>query len=188
MDYLEGTDEAPVFAEDVQAVLRTIKQGLAPFHRVFPTLTVDRWEELVDLSLTRFTDRCIAGKIDRQKNPGGYLVKITQNSAIDYLRREAKRMSSGPVPDVAANDDAIAASVDALAGRQAVEAGLKAAWESQDDTVVRVVLAWLQVAAEHDGERPSTREVGAIVGLSHTAVSDAMNRFKTYLPEGSSPT
>ena len=183
MDSLESMGATPFTAEG----LRTIAQGLAPVHRVFPTITRDTWQEIVDLSVTRFMDSFMAGQVDRNKNPGGYLVQITRNSAIDYLRREAGRSSAEPVPDVAANDDAIAASVDALAGRQAVEAGLQAAWESQDDTVVRVVLAWLQVAAEHNGAKPSTREVAAIVQLSHTAVSDAMDRFKRYLPKGSSP-
>jgi hypothetical protein len=57
------------------------------------------------------------------------------------------------------------------------------AWEARDDTVVRVVFTWLEVAAD-TGEPPSARAVAERIGMSHTAVSDAMERFKKYLPRG----
>jgi hypothetical protein len=79
-------------------------------------------------------------------------------------------------------DDAIAATVDATAGRQAIEAALKAAWEASDDTVVKVVLGWLEEARIAPGKAPTSRDVAERAGLSHSTVINSMKKFQIYLP------
>jgi hypothetical protein len=166
--------------------LAEIYRGLAPIRRVFPTIGTEAWEDLFDEAVLRFWKACREGRVQQERNPAGYLVRIARNLAIDHIRSRSKEPVDHKVQDVAAIGDTIATTVDATAGRQAVEAGLRAAWEAQDDTVVRVVLAWLEVAAAQPGAIPSSRKVGEVIGMSHTAVNDAMGRFKRYLPGGAS--
>jgi len=162
--------------------------GLSPVRRFFPTISHEAWEDLVDEAVVRFLEKCADGEIRREGNPAAYLLQITRNAAIDHVRKQGKEATGQALPDVTGGDDAIAASVDATAGRQAVEAGLRAAWEAGDDTVVQVVLAWLTAAAAEPGTAPSSRKVAQATGLSHTGVSDAMARFKRYLPSDAAHT
>ena len=193
------TSDRPTFDEAVAALVEACARGgnsfndadaliviyraLAPIHRVFPTIEPEAWQDLVDEAVLRFWKACLEGRIHEDQNPAGYLVQTARNLALDHVRSASRQPEGYEILDVASDDDAIAATVDATAGRQAIEGGLRAAWEAKDDTVVRVVLAWLEAASAAPGTTPSSRKVAERLGISHTAVNDAMSRFKRYLPK-----
>jgi DNA-directed RNA polymerase specialized sigma24 family protein len=121
------------------------------------------------------------------ENPVGYLVTMARHRAIDRLRRaraaserdEVLRRESMPT----VTDDDIAALLDRQSTVHEIQTAIRAAVEAGDDLTVRVVAAWLNLAAEL-GVEPVSREVAAAAGVSHTSVNQALRRFRTYFPRG----
>jgi hypothetical protein len=100
----------------------------------------------------------------------------------DFRGRElptdwAEMTPNGPPSD----DDEIARLLDRRADAERVRAALRESVADGRHDLVRIVRAWLNLASIL-GRAPSSREVGAQVGLSHTTVQTALAAFRDYFP------
>lgn len=159
--------------------LVNVQRGL---HRLlavrFPQLSQDERAEIADEAIVRLVGQTRSGASGVIRNPAAFLSRVARNLALDRARRQE------PVPlseDVADSDDAIAALLDHDATASSVEAAMQAAITAGDHIAVRVVAAWLNLAAEQG--HPSSREVAARADTSHTTVNEAMRRFRGYFPK-----
>jgi DNA-directed RNA polymerase specialized sigma24 family protein len=141
--------------------------------------------------------QCLARRAGGQEAPSpgqpvGYVVRMMRNRMLDIYRREYGRAGHirhdipwddlldhvGSVEPV--SDDDIAARLDATADADVVRRGFRTAVARADQSVVRVITFSLDHIATL-GEMPSTRLTGNELGLSHTAVANALSRFREYL-------
>jgi hypothetical protein len=79
------------------------------------------------------------------------------------------------------DDDEVARLLDRRADSERVRAALRQSVAEDRHDLVRIVRAWLNLASML-GRAPSSREVGAQVGLSHTTVQTALAAFRDYFP------
>ena len=146
---------------------------------------VKRWRHL-DLGATRCVIecelrllRCADCRVVRAEpvpwaRPGAHHTRQRQAGA---AKAWSLRESDGST-----EDDAILGLLDSDAARETVYAGLSAAFRDHRATIVRVVLEWIDLAAEQ-GCGPTVRDVAARTGLGHSTVAHALNDFRErYLP------
>ena len=134
-------------------------------------------DEIVDKVLDSFCARASAGAIDPQR-AGRYLARSLRHARTDYQRQAgAAKAWSLRESDGSTEDDAILGLFDSDAARETVYAGLSAAFRDRRPTIVRVVLEWIDLAAEQ-GYAPTVRDVAARTGLGHSTVADALNDFR----------
>jgi DNA-directed RNA polymerase specialized sigma24 family protein len=175
-------DGSAVSGEDYAAVSRWLVRWL---ERAFDFSRPDS-EEATQEVLLRVAELAQASRpaIDAVERPGAYLMRLARNHAIDRTRRAARRdiaLSEELSAVLPGHDDAIAALLDATATTAAVRAAMRAAGQAGDRVARQVVRAWLDLA-EEVGAAPSSREVGRRVGVSHTTVNHALERFKSFFP------
>lgn len=121
------------------------------------------------------------------KDASAYLVTATRNAAIDALRARTRqrRLMLGEAPEeLASDDDAVAGLLDSQATNAAVLGAMRAALRAGDRQTVRIITIWLDLADERR-KPPSTRQVAARAGVSHTTVAAALRRFKALLTDPS---
>jgi DNA-directed RNA polymerase specialized sigma24 family protein len=142
-------------------------------------------EEIASDAVQRFMTAARQGRVSASGNPSGYLARIAMNAAIDRLRKDHRMTLVDPsdLVDLGgsyATDDEIAARLDGRADASLIRRALSAARGAGDSTVVRVV-TYLLEEIERTGEVPSARAAGAALGLSHTGVAKALERFRAIL-------
>lgn len=123
------------------------------------------------------------------RQPVGYLFRTTRNRVFDRHRRSRVRneiefdQETEPYGQryYSDEDDAIARLLDGNASAGRIEDALRAAKAADDALVGRVVYAWLKLAETRVGP-PTSRDVGELVGVSHTSVNQALRRFRSYFP------
>lgn len=148
-------------------------------------LSVTDAEEIAQETLVEVYRRVVEGSRSGRpiERPIAFLVWMGRNRAIDQLRRNNAR-SSAEYDDVLANyqarDDQIATLLASSATAAKIEQALRVARASDDRLVMRVVGAWLNLADQQD-RVPSSRQVAKQIGVSHTAVNQALARFRRYL-------
>jgi DNA-directed RNA polymerase specialized sigma24 family protein len=170
-----GTDLSVVTAH-LQALLRRQFGGT-------PRLQA---EDAAQSAVVRFTVAVQRGGVRRETAPQ-FLIEIARNLGKDLARKDfrarelptewAEMALSGP----ASEDDEVARLLDRRADSERVRAAMRQSVADGRHDLVRIVRAWLNLASML-GRAPSSREVGAQVGLSHTAVQAALAAFREYFP------
>jgi DNA-directed RNA polymerase specialized sigma24 family protein len=170
-----GTDLSVVTAH-LQALLRRQFGGT-------PRLQA---EDAAQSAVVRFTVAVQRGGVRRETAPQ-FLIEIARNLGKDLARKDfrarelptewAEMGLSGP----ASEDDEVARLLDRRADSERVRAAMRQSVADGRHDLVRIVRAWLNLASML-GRAPSSREVGAQVGLSHTAVQAALAAFREYFP------
>ncbi|MER6843446.1 sigma factor [Streptomyces platensis] len=174
----QGIAEASGINSDDYAVIR---RGLLAFLAAHAG-DLTNWErqEVVDEAITRMAQAVQSDRVDPQRSPAGYLLTITRHVLVDRYRRSVNASGSYVQPSTEADDDAVVQLLDRLATAALVRAALRRTVQRRDWTTVNVVAAWLDLAAELV-RNPTSREVSAQVGVSKTAVSDSLERFRVDL-------
>jgi DNA-directed RNA polymerase specialized sigma24 family protein len=170
-----GTDLSVVTAH-LQALLRRQFGGT-------PRLQA---EDAAQSAVVRFTVAVQRGGVRRETAPQ-FLIEIARNLGKDLARKDfrarelptewAEMALSGP----ASEDDEVARLLDRRADSERVRAAMRQSVADGRHDLVRIVRAWLNLASML-GRAPSSREVGAQVGLSHTTVQAALAAFREYFP------
>jgi len=146
----------------------------------FPTLTPDDVDDVSAETVERVLAAARRGRVDPKGNPAGYLLRAAHNAAVQRLRRSRETPTPNwQVPD-AVGDDEVASALLRRADATAVRRALAAAYRAEDTTVVRVV-TYLLDELEETGVLPSNRRAGADLGLSHTGVAKARERFRAFV-------
>lgn len=107
-----------------------------------------------------------------------YFKRSIRNASIDeYRRTQRLRYDDAAAIETADPDDPILRLLDPEADRARIAAGLHWCRSAEDDTAIRVVRAWLNLAKLHNAT-PSNPAVAAEVGVSPEAVRKALERFR----------
>lgn len=167
---------------------RVVASALERFAKGF-RLSGDDAEEVVASVLAEMLGRTRADRDVR--HPGAYLFWTTRNRVLDRLRQESRHPTESLDSEsldrglgwYSDEDDAIARLLERRATTEMIDAALRAAAAADDQVAVRVVAVWLELAEEL-GREPTSREVAPEADTSHTTVSNALRRFKTYLRPG----
>lgn len=180
----ERVPAQPVTADDYRLVSTTLERFARGFR-----LSDDEAQDVVAGVLAETLGRTSMETDDEVRQPGAFLFWTTRNRVMDRLRR-ASRHPTEPLDDeslergrgwYSEEDDAIARLLERSANTEMIRTALQIAVAKNDQVVARVVAVWLELAEEL-GREPTSREVGPAADTSHTTVSNALRRFKTYLP------
>lgn len=128
--------------------------------------------------------RTPGGGLDQVRNPGAYLTRLARNRAIDQIRRSSRddaELSPELAHSLPSRDDAIAALLDASATAARIRAAMQTADRLGDHLALETVRLWLDMA-DKTGEPPSSRDIATKARVSHTAINQALRRFRRYLP------
>jgi DNA-directed RNA polymerase specialized sigma24 family protein len=167
---------------DLDLVLNALTRIL---HAKHPGLTASDIEDVVDRSIYLFIVAARKGQIDSSRQPAAYLIAIAMRAAVDAIRALSREIADEGEIETLVGDDELARSLDAAASAASVEEAMRRAAAAGDYQAMTVARAWLDAASR--GETPTSRSVGATVRLSHTAVLTALDRFRSYFPDESSP-
>lgn len=187
LEAVASGDSSRIAPDDLKAVVDALLRVLRRFYPIGEAEAEDAAHEAVLRLLELASAPTQASPAIR--NPGAYLMWLARNRAIDRLRRRDREEaeSAERAPNRLTNDDEIAALLDADATARMTDAAMRGAVEAGDHLVVRVVSSWLDIA-EESGHAPSSREVAARAGLSHTSVNQALKRFRLYFPRDATGT
>lgn len=148
----------------------------------YPSLSEHDAEEIAADAITALFE---ATRAQRQiAEPFAWLIATARNAAYDRWKAEQR---TTPAEDPAESieltpegEDALQSLIDALADRQLVKLAIRAALAADDRTVVRVVVAWLDLY-ETTGAVPPVRRVGTRADVPASTVAKALSRFARYL-------
>jgi len=165
--------------QEVQVLLTWL---VAVLGRRFTVLPETDLEEISLDAIVTFGDAARRGKVDASRNPGGYLLRIALNAAVDRLRRVRRVAPVDPadlvgIADEYLTDDEVVARLDAGADARRVRRALSTAHRAGDTTIVRVV-TYLLDEIQQTGKIPSNRAAAQALGLSHTGVANALRRYR----------
>jgi DNA-directed RNA polymerase specialized sigma24 family protein len=142
-------------------------------------------EAVAQEAIMRVFDRMRAAPSEEIRYPARLLRVVAQRLALDQIR-SAWVQRTEPMPagilEHPSDDDAIAALLSREATAQLVAKAMKTAAQRKDHLVIRCVAVWLDLA-ERRGAPPTTRDVAALAGVSHTSVRNALSRFRDYLSQ-----
>jgi DNA-directed RNA polymerase specialized sigma24 family protein len=172
-ELVEGRGEAS--SNDLEVVVKALERFVRGAYPGIAHEAADVAEEAV----VRFVQAIRRGRLDENRSPAAYLITIARNEAVSRLRSPRREpVSTLPVQE----DPLLYGFLERQAARSDVESAWQKARRRQDTTVLRVVSSWLDLAAQL-GRRPTSREVGRKAAVSHTAVRQALERFRSYFPE-----
>jgi RNA polymerase sigma factor (sigma-70 family) len=168
---LEGREPSAGEAEAVLDLLRRwlSRRGLE---------TRDREEVCLD-AVARLIRVVREGGLDPARHPGAWLRVVADHLAVDALRRQRatsvefdERRHAG-----AADDEHLARMLERSVAAADVRHAMREAAEAEEHEIVRIVATWLGLA-EANGDAPSSREVGARLGISHMTVQRGLQTFR----------
>jgi hypothetical protein len=140
--------------------------------------------EAASEAMTRFLERCEAGDVDPER-AAGLLSVMARNIAVDMLRMRTRET---PTEDIekevdhrASREDEISALLDRRADRAAIRDAMASLLALNDLATVRVAKVWLDLADEL-GRAPTTREVAAAAGVSHSTIQRSLQTFREFVP------
>lgn len=133
--------------------------------------------DVVDASIEKLFRASVAGNVQAE-TALAYLRRIVRNETIDRLRRVQSLIpiESSEVDELN-DEDAIARLIDERATAAIIDELLRRAAEKRDFTATKVIGAYLKLAAAYGGS-PSYRSVAEATGVSHTAVSNVLDRLR----------
>jgi DNA-directed RNA polymerase specialized sigma24 family protein len=120
------------------------------------------------------------GRRDPVQNPGAFITRVAQNTAIDLLRRSGKHRHEVPLDEEhleLSSEDELPALLHRSATHATVRAAIAGCLADRDFVTVRIVTVWLDLADEL-GHEPPSREVADYARVSHTTVNNALQRFR----------
>jgi DNA-directed RNA polymerase specialized sigma24 family protein len=181
--YDEITGVANASRTDLSTVTAHLKSLLRRQFGGSPRLQA---EDAAQSAVVRFTAAVQRGGVRRETAPQ-FLIEIARNLGKDLARKDFRgrelptdwaEMAPNTPPS---DDDEVARLLDRRADSERVRAALRQSVAEDRHDLVRIVRAWLNLASML-GRAPSSREVGAQVGLSHTTVQTALAAFRDYFP------
>ena len=143
-------------------------------------------EDAAQSAVVRFTVAVQRGGVRRETAPQ-FLIEIARNLGKDLARKDFRarelptEWAEMALSSPASEDDEVARLLDRRADSERVRAAMRQSVAEGRHDLVRIVRAWLNLASML-GRAPSSREVGAQVGLSHTTVQAALVAFREYFP------
>ena len=191
---IEADGCAAIDSEDYALVLTTLSRFAAGFGLSHVDAEEAAAETLAEI-FVRSTDPS-TGPV---RHPAGFLFWTTRNRVFDRYRRarlreEAELRDENKIRGdefasryYSREDDAVVGLLDRAATAAWVEDALRAASAANDGMVVRVVTSWLELA-ETLGHAPTSREVAPVAAVSHTSVSQALRRVRSYFPQADART
>lgn len=117
---------------------------------------------------------------DPVRNPGAFITRIAQNTAIDLLRRGGQHGHEVPLSEEHLElraEDELPGLLHRSATHVTVRAAIAGCLADGDFVTVRIVTVWLDLADEL-GHEPPSREVAVHARVSHTTVNNALQRFR----------
>jgi DNA-directed RNA polymerase specialized sigma24 family protein len=174
-------------SEDFQRAHEAVRRFLMSRFRL---VSADADDIASDVML-RFFQLQAEGRLDSTQNPASYLLRAAQWKGLDFLRRHQRDLQREVLRDPAlmpetARDDEIAVALEENATVTRVRRALTRTREAGDHTAYSVVTSVLD-EIDRTGSRPSYRATAAELGLSHTAVGKALERFHGYLMSEDEP-
>jgi DNA-directed RNA polymerase specialized sigma24 family protein len=169
----------PAASDDLQAVEAEIHRWLRSYGP-----RVDS-EAIAQEAVMRVVARIRSARSGEIRYPARLLRVVAQRLALDQVRGAwIQRTELMPTEslDQESDDDTIAALLARDATAQLIGAAMKAAARRNDHLVIRSIAVWLELA-ERLGGPPTTREVAARAGVSHTSVRRSLLRFREYLSQ-----
>lgn len=145
-------------------------------------------EEIATEVILRIFRATQSGRLTLVGDPTAYFIAVARNVVADRMRQTAKRREV-PFSALESTDwedsdhNAIGSFIEQDAAADVIRRALAAARADGDDTAYRVITFILD-ETERTGRLPSNRDVARRLGLSHTGVAKALNRFKRALPTG----
>ncbi len=177
---LDSLAEGSSFAsEDLDLILTSLTRYL----RVAASgLTRDEAAEVIDAALVGFLETARAGKVDRDRRPGGYLITIARSRAVDLLSspRRWEAPLEEALEDTPAGDDPAGLLQQALEGERVIEL-IRRNREAGRHELNAMIGVWLNLAER--GERPTLRALSAQLGIAPSTVRARMDQLATLLAE-----
>ena len=171
--------------------LRFLSRYLAAAH---PSLASHDADDIAAGVLTRLMARVRAGQWQPQPEQTmlhAYLRTAANWAVIDSYRSALGRHEQSLPPEslreLVLSDDDTAAALEHAATASSVLAALRRIQHDGDTTLFRVV-TYLLDELQRSGVRPSNRQIAAAVGLSHTAVANALVRVRPYFGQARATT
>jgi RNA polymerase sigma factor (sigma-70 family) len=151
--------------------------GLSRFLRSrFRTLSRDDLVDAVNDALVRFIAAVGDGKVDRRRNAAAYLTRTAQNAAHDLLRQRTRETQPYAVIDqLQAEAPVIDELLDLLASRAMVLELMAVARDEGEHELNALISTYLNLADA--GGRPTLRELGDALGVSHTEINRRLERL-----------
>jgi RNA polymerase sigma factor (sigma-70 family) len=147
-------------------------------------LSPEELDEVCSDAVLRLIDAARAGGLDPARPPGAWLRVVADHLAIDALRR---RPRSATVAfderrhSLAGQDERITALLEREAAREEYRAAMRSAARAGQHELVHVISTWMWLA-DVNGVEPSSRDVAARLGVSHTHVQRALRSFREHFP------
>jgi DNA-directed RNA polymerase specialized sigma24 family protein len=169
----------PPDSADVDACLTGLARVV---HARYPGLAGSDVHEIASDAITALFEAARGGR--EIQEPAAWMMTVARRGAYDAWKALQRTVPSedplgaAPLPQEA--EDGILQLIDALADRQLVKRAIRAALAADDRTVIRVIVAWLDLY-ETTGQVPSVRTVEARTGVPHSTVAKALTRFAKYL-------
>jgi hypothetical protein len=160
------------------AALDVIVQGLGRFLRAsFPGLPREDVVDAVDEALLRFIVAAREGKIDRQARPAAYLTTIASHNAVDVLRRQQGEQAVEPeeIEEAVGDDDSFENLDRLLSDRETILTLMQRARDSGQHELNELMQCWLDM--DFAGQKPTLRDLGAHLQISHTEVRRRLDRL-----------
>ena len=165
-------------ADDVSVCLSAIGQIV---HARYGDISARDAEEISSDAITALYEAAF-GRTQAIEEPAAWLVAVARNKAYDSWKAQQRTTPTETPADheQLVDSDVATSLVDALADRQQVRSAIRSAIAAGDRTVVRIVVAWLDLY-ELTGKAPSVRQVAHRSEVPRSTVSKAMHRFEGYL-------
>jgi hypothetical protein len=152
----------------------------------YPGLSRRDLEEIASDAITGLFE---AARAEREiGEPASWMLGFARNASYDQWKAlQRTTPSEDPLSEVSLPneaEDGILRLIDALTDKLAVKQAIRAALADEDRTVIRTIVAWLDLY-ETTGTVPSVRTVGARADVSPSTVAKALVRFARYLRDAS---
>jgi DNA-directed RNA polymerase specialized sigma24 family protein len=141
-------------------------------------------DDITSEALYRLIAATLSGRLDPERPPGAWLRVVADRLWIDRMRASSRHpgVEFDEARHGAASDDDVIGLLHKGAAMADVRWALRRCAADGDDDVVRIVTAWIDLAAL-DHEPPSSRRVGEKLGVSHMTVQRGLTRFANRLAE-----
>jgi DNA-directed RNA polymerase specialized sigma24 family protein len=165
-------------------VFRVCCDGIARSVRAqYPRLSSADVEDVVAETVSALIGAVEGGT--EVRDPSGWLFIVARNKAADTTAAHARTVPTenpNPSPSPEPDDPDVAALIEALGDKSLVRAAIAKASASNDRTVLRVIVTWLELY-ERSGISPTLRTLGEEAEISHQGAADALRRFAGYVTE-----
>ncbi|MGD0165882.1 MAG: sigma-70 family RNA polymerase sigma factor [Gaiellaceae bacterium] len=143
-------------------------------------LNHDDLAETIQLSLVEFLEAVRAGRVDKERSPAGYLIRLARWRALDFVRGRARH--EVPTADLEPEEedaDVATEALAALSSEEQIALLLRHNRLEGRHDLNAVVRAWLDLA--DFGGTPTVRAVAAKLGIAPSTVSARLAQLREIL-------